>query len=355
MPKKNISNKSYQKLANLIRKELAKGITNARRSFNHNGVVANWNVSKYMHEHLLNSKEDVSSAKSEMYEKLEKDFEKSKSFFYTLAKFYQCYPKIPKESNLTYNHYVRLMLLPDAKHRKEFEQKAIKEDLAVRKLEDIIYKSKIYKNKISKEDIPLLPNIKGNKINTPILPLTRGMLYHYQISPYNKKKFAKDIALVDIGFGIRREVTINKSNKYLSGYIVRSSKSEEKFSIKMASKKSKDMLYTYRAYVERIIDGDTIILDIDCGFRNWISQRIRLRGINCSEIPSRKGREAKNFVEERLNKCKFVIVKTYKQGKFGRFIADIFYIPKEKDPIKVTSQGTFLNQELLDNKLADVY
>ena len=38
-------------------------------------------------------------------------------------------------------------------------------------------------------------------------------------------------------------------------------------------------------------------------------------------------------------------IKTYRREKYGRFLADIF--PGEKQ--------SFLNQELLDNKLATVY
>lgn len=42
--------------------------------------------------------------------------------------------------------------------------------------------------------------------------------------------------------------------------------------------------YLYRAQVVRIVDGDTIDVDIDLGFYVWIkSQRIRLLGINSPE------------------------------------------------------------------------
>ena len=42
-------------------------------------------------------------------------------------------------------------------------------------------------------------------------------------------------------------------------------------------------LYTYRATVTRVIDGDTVVADIDLGFRTWRhGERLRLYGIDAS-------------------------------------------------------------------------
>ena len=40
-------------------------------------------------------------------------------------------------------------------------------------------------------------------------------------------------------------------------------------------------MYEYRCLVRRVVDGDTIDVDIDCGFGIWLkNQRIRLVGID---------------------------------------------------------------------------
>ena len=40
-------------------------------------------------------------------------------------------------------------------------------------------------------------------------------------------------------------------------------------------------LYWYKAKVQRVIDGDSVILDIDCGFKAWLrDERCRLAGID---------------------------------------------------------------------------
>ncbi len=92
-------------------------------------------------------------------------------------------------------------------------------------------------------------------------------------------------------------------------------------------------MYQYKAKVERVVDGDTIDLIIDLGFKITTNQRIRLAGIDTPEIYSvkkgsdeyNKGVEAKTFVEERVaaNKNR-VMVETEKfTGKYGRYIGTI--------------------------------
>ena len=53
------------------------------------------------------------------------------------------------------------------------------------------------------------------------------------------------------------------------------------------AKKSKALLYTYKAYIERIIDGDTIWVYIPWGFGFGVRQKLRLRGIDTPEIQTK--------------------------------------------------------------------
>ena len=47
--------------------------------------------------------------------------------------------------------------------------------------------------------------------------------------------------------------------------------------------------YVYRADVERVIDGDTVILRVDLGFAVWKEQRIRLAEIDTPTLDEPKG------------------------------------------------------------------
>ena len=121
-------------------------------------------------------------------------------------------------------------------------------------------------------------------------------------------------------------------------------------------------LHVYRGIVEKIVDGDTLLVRIDLGFDVWVNQRTRFRGINTAEIirngipvgdlPDR-AEQAKAFVEEKLKGIEYLVVKTYKTDLYGRYVSDIFYHPTIKKMEDVFEKGFFLNAELLAQGLAD--
>lgn len=89
-------------------------------------------------------------------------------------------------------------------------------------------------------------------------------------------------------------------------------------------------LYYYRAYVESVYDGDTITCSIDCGFNFLMKkQKIRLLGIDTPEIRGEE-RERAIYVRDKLREKilnKNIIIKTEKdkKGKYGRYLATIYY------------------------------
>ena len=95
-----------------------------------------------------------------------------------------------------------------------------------------------------------------------------------------------------------------------------------------------ESLYTYRAVVTRVIDGDTLDLNVDLGMHIFHKIRVRLAGIDTPETYGVKktseeykaGKLATERVKELvLNKA--VIIRTTKdsKGKYGRYIADIMF------------------------------
>lgn len=96
---------------------------------------------------------------------------------------------------------------------------------------------------------------------------------------------------------------------------------------------SKDFLvepiYTYKAKLVRVIDGDTVDLEIDVGFHMKATQRCRLYGIDTLELDDKEeivrgqARIAKDYTETYLT-GKTLLVKTEKTDSFGRWIAMIW-------------------------------
>lgn len=117
-----------------------------------------------------------------------------------------------------------------------------------------------------------------------------------------------------------------------------------------------NFIYWYRARVVRVIDGDSVILDIDTGFQMWLrGERCRLAGINAPEIFGKAepgGAEAKAWLEDQISVCSGdVLVRTEKsKDKFGRWLVWI-YPPDSYEFEKMDS----LNWQMVDVGLAKKY
>lgn len=85
-------------------------------------------------------------------------------------------------------------------------------------------------------------------------------------------------------------------------------------------------MYTYQATVLRVIDGDTIDIDIDLGFAIRQKMKIRLHGINAPETSTPEGKVAKRWLAEKLPVGTSIVVKTVKdrQEKYGRYLGTVF-------------------------------
>ena len=94
-------------------------------------------------------------------------------------------------------------------------------------------------------------------------------------------------------------------------------------------------MYEYRSSLVKIIDGDTIDVDLDLGFAVVLKkQRIRLYGINTPESRTRDKEEkkyglaAKARLRELLESAEMITVKTAidkkARGKYGRILGTIF-------------------------------
>lgn len=110
-------------------------------------------------------------------------------------------------------------------------------------------------------------------------------------------------------------------------------------------------MYTYKATVNSIYDGDTIRVDIDLGFGIiFRDQPLRLLGIDTPELRGEErpqGLLSKAFVEERIPVGSIIKIVTQKdrKEKFGRYLAIVYYGEESKN----------LNEELLQTGMAKSY
>ena len=110
-------------------------------------------------------------------------------------------------------------------------------------------------------------------------------------------------------------------------------------------------MYTYNVTVTRVVDGDTVDVDIDLGFgMTYKKQRVRMMGIDTPESRTRDleekfyGKQSKYFLEDLLKDQKIQLV-SHDKGKFGRILGELF----------IEGNELSINQQMIDNYHAVPY
>jgi len=111
-------------------------------------------------------------------------------------------------------------------------------------------------------------------------------------------------------------------------------------------------MYQYKIKkINRVIDGDTVDLDIDLGFGVTITQRVRLLHIDAAEIRTKdleekeRGLEAKDWLEKELSREGEWVINTTKDDKYGRILGELYLVG---DPVTV-------NEKMINEGIAEVY
>jgi len=107
-------------------------------------------------------------------------------------------------------------------------------------------------------------------------------------------------------------------------------------------------MYEYRVEVLRVVDGDTVDVDVDLGFSTWLrEQRIRLAGIDAPESRTKDdmeklyGQLSKKFLSEILQDAT-VVLQSHGRGKFGRILGTLFVDGKDVNKEMVAAHHAVL-------------
>jgi len=108
-------------------------------------------------------------------------------------------------------------------------------------------------------------------------------------------------------------------------------------------------MYEYKCKILRVVDGDTVDIDIDLGFGIWMhKERVRMMGIDTPESRTRDkvekafGLASKARLKELLPVGSIQVLKTEidrsgedKKGKFGRILGDFIIEDKRATDILI--------------------
>ena len=108
-------------------------------------------------------------------------------------------------------------------------------------------------------------------------------------------------------------------------------------------------MYQYRCKILKVVDGDTVDVDIDLGFGMWMhKERVRMMGIDTPEsrtsdkVEKQFGLASKNRLKELLPVGSSQVLKTEidrngedAKGKFGRILGDFLIEEKRATEILI--------------------
>lgn len=103
-------------------------------------------------------------------------------------------------------------------------------------------------------------------------------------------------------------------------------------------------MYEYLATPVRVVDGDTVDVAVDLGFRIGMTMRLRLYGINAPEMKTPAGAPAKahlaDLIESSLVDGRLLIhTQKDRTEKYGRYLATLFApngpTDRDGDPISI--------------------
>jgi len=114
-------------------------------------------------------------------------------------------------------------------------------------------------------------------------------------------------------------------------------------------------MYTYKCRINKVLDGDTVEIDLDLGFNTTLAnQKVRLLGIDTPESRTANKEEkprgilSKKKLQEKLAVGSWVKIITHKNDnnddKFGRILGEF-----------ILDDGTNVNKWLIENNYAVPY
>lgn len=346
---------AYRVLRERVREVLILG----QRQIDAFKVQTYWRAGSYINEHVRLNGNRAEHGRQVLL-KLGRDLDLDESVLRRSAEFAEKFPDLeiratwhelpgsPRQIEksaprnlLSWSHYRLLITVEDERRRYGLAERAKRSGWTVERLERAIWNLK------PGSKLKALPSAKGAD-QTNLLTPQLGRLDTYRLIQPSKIHWpAASGLLLDHGFKSYTWLHPGKARGFHAEEIV-----EEKEGRLLKSERSARDLFTYLAYVDRIIDADTLWVALDVGLSGVSRQKLRLRDIDAPELDTAAGRRAYEFLKSTLAKAPFLMVRSYKNDKYDRYETDLF-IPAEgagaRNPRALgLSDLVFINNLLLE-------
>ena len=358
---------TYDQLVSAIRQARAASQARVEQAVQREKVREAWETGKLIDEHVLQHKERADYGKQVLL-RLSKDLGISDTELGYRLQFARTYPISQPAGKLSWSHYMELLSLDDVMEQIAVAEMAEKAKWTRDQVREEVKKRKAARKGTGSAAAGGVPvPLEENKLTAQLGEAGTYRIVKATVGPEAGK------VVIDLGFS--NYYRTSKDLSFKPGELIEtlqtfpeSSSPSDKIrllrpptggnrqqeSSGLQSEVS-SLLYTYRAWVVRVLDGDTIAVVVDLGFGVRSVQTLRLRGIDCPELVSAEGKQAKAFVESVITASllsgdsktrgkqshPFILIKTTKSDKYDRYLADIFF---------TDSQG---KQQYLNNLLLE--
>ena len=331
-----------------LRRQVEETLLLGQRRIEQAKVETYWKTGRLIHEHILSNASRSDHYGEQIIRRLAEDLKVGAGLLWRCVRFARSFEKIVATrqlsfpGGLTWSHYRELLSVTDDQVRLSFMKRAAQNDWTSLQLAEKIHLE------IKSDGQPLKKPAPPARAFLKLIP-KKGHLYTYRLAAATIGEKEKDSRpWIDLGFQVHRQLP-RGAPKLKDDDIIETKRAAPggKYLAARSQRRESD-LFTYKGVIERIVDGDTMIVRIDLGFKTRIRQYLRLRGIDCPEIATDQGKRAKRFVERELSCAPFIILTSSRADKYDRYLADVFYA-KGAVPL---ADLIYLNQKLLDEGLA---
>ena len=329
-------NAGYPGLRQQIESLLTDGRQFSRQAAEWEKIETYWFIGDAIQQHLQSL--GGPERGDETVRNLSKDLHLGLTTLYEILRFRRCISSFHARENIGWSHYKALMHLPPERMR-HYEQLADDNAWTTRQLKRAI-----------DADSDTVPVDDGLPAVSP--------LRAYFGDPYTYRVVEDAVPPAHapaIDFGFHQVVVPDARLQGFETTCVGDVVTVDPVSGKATVRAGRPQLWTYVAYVRRVIDGDTLDVVIDLGLGQRAFPRIRLRGIDTPELYTDAGRRAREFVEAKLAVDDMIVVATRRTDTYGRYLGDVKYLDGNSDPGEVLGKGIYLNRQLLDEGLARRY
>lgn len=315
-------------------------ITTSRREAEARWVLSYHQIGRYINVHLLHNRRRAEHG-ARVYANLAADANLSKRTLQECAQFHRCFPNARALAQLGWNQCRLLCQISDSTERERVATEALRAGWGSRDLETRVRALNASAVRAAENEDA---GGAATAVATPVggraprlLTSKRGVPGRYRLAKAPRSPTAGEEALAaDMGFKLYLPLSGSQARHRTVGEIVAI---DDDGGLRSVEDAKPSDLFTYRAEVRRIIDGDT--LEIAVALPHYrMHEKLRLRGIDCPEMNTPEGRAAKRVVEALLLEAEDVIVTTSKVDKYDRYLADVHFRLRSGDEL-------FLNNHLL--------